>query len=135
MVAAPRVLYALSAQGELPRALSAVHPSRATPSVAILVSAVLVWLLTVSGTFVYLATFSALTRLLVYAGSCAALPVLRKQGGEAPVSIPFGPILAVLAVLLSLGVLATTSLAALRDVAVALALGLILRLIVRARRV
>jgi amino acid transporter len=134
MVAAPRVLYALSAQGELPRALSVVHPTRATPSVAILVSAVLVWLLTVSGTFVYLATFSALTRLLVYAGSCAALPVLRKQSGEAPVSIPFGQILAALAVLLSLGVLATTSLVALRDVAIALALGLILRLIVRRRQ-
>jgi amino acid transporter len=96
-------------------------------------SAVLIWLLTVSGTFVYLATFSALTRLLVYAGSCAALPVLRKQGGEAPVSIPFGQILAVLAVLLSLGVLATTSLVALRDVAIVLALGLALRLIVRLR--
>jgi amino acid transporter len=135
MVAAPRVLYALSLQGELPRALSFVHAIRGTPSVAIMTSAVLIWLLTVSGTFVYLATFSALTRLLVYAGSCAALPVLRKQGGEAPVSIPFGQILAVLAVLLSLGVLATTSLVSLRDVAIALVLGLALRLIVRLRRV
>jgi amino acid transporter len=133
MVAAPRVLYALSAQGELPRALSLVHAVRRTPYVAILASAVLVWLLTVSGTFIYLATFSALTRLVVYAGSCAALPVLRKQGGAAPVSIPFGQILAALAVLLSLGVLATTSLVALRDVVIVLALGLALRLIVRLR--
>jgi amino acid transporter len=134
MIAAPRVLYALSAQGELPRALSLVHAVRSTPYIAILTSAVLVWLLTVSGTFAYLATFSALTRLLVYAGSCAALPVLRKRGGEAPVSIPFGQILAAIAVLLSLGVLATTSLVALRDVAIALALGLALRLTVRLRR-
>jgi amino acid transporter len=133
MVAAPRVLYALSAQGELPRALSMVHAVRSTPYIAILTSAVLVWLLTVSGTFIYLATFSALTRLLVYAGSCAALPVLRKQSGEAPVSIPFGQILAVLAVLLSLAVLATTSLVALRDVAIVLALGLALRMAVRRR--
>jgi amino acid transporter len=133
MIAAPRVLYALSAQGELPRALSFVHAIRGTPTIAILTSAILVWLLTVSGTFIYLATFSALTRLLVYAGSCAALPVLRKQGGPAPVSIPFGQILAVLAVLLALGVLATTSLVALRDVAIVLALGLALRLIVRLR--
>jgi hypothetical protein len=43
--------------------------------------------------------------------------------------------LAVLAVLLSLGVLATTSLVSLRDVAIALVLGLALRLIVRLRRV
>jgi amino acid transporter len=69
MIAAPRVLYALSAQGELPRALSFVHAIRGTPTIAILTSAILVWLLTVSGTFIYLATFSALTRLLVYAGS------------------------------------------------------------------
>jgi hypothetical protein len=41
--------------------------------------------------------------------------------------------LAVLAVLLSLGVLATTSLVALRDVAIVLALGLALRMVVRLR--
>jgi amino acid transporter len=133
MVASPRVLYALSAQGELPRALSMVHALRGTPSLAILTSAFLVWLLTVSGTFVYLATFSALTRLLVYAASCAALPVLRKRDGTAPVSIPLGRILAALAVLLALGVITTTSMAALRDVAIALALGLVLRFTVRVR--
>jgi amino acid transporter len=133
MVASPRVLYALSAQGELPRALSMVHALRGTPSLAILTSAFLVWLLTVSGTFVYLATFSALTRLLVYAASCAALPVLRNRDGAAPVSIPLGRILAALAVLLALGVITTTSVAALRDVAIALALGLVLRFTVRVR--
>jgi amino acid transporter len=133
MVASPRVLYALSAQGELPRAFSMVHAIRGTPSLAILASAVLVWLLTVSGTFIYLATFSALTRLLVYAASCAALPVLRKRSGPAPVSIPFGRLCAVLAVLATFGVIATVSAAALRDVAIALALGLALRWAVRYR--
>lgn len=134
MVASPRVIYALSVQGELPRALSNVHALRGTPYVAILASAFLVWLLTISGTFIYLATFSALTRLLVYAASCAALPVLRKREGPAPLAIPFGRILAGLAVLLALGVIATTSVAALRDVAIALALGLLLRLAVRVAR-
>ena len=134
MVASPRVIYALSVQGELPRALSNVHALRGTPYVAILASAFLVWLLTISGTFIYLATFSALTRLLVYAASCAALPVLRKREGPAPLAIPFGRILAGLAVLLALGVIATTSVAALRDVAIALALGLLLRLAVRVGR-
>ena len=134
MVASPRVIYALSVQGELPRALSNVHALRGTPYVAILASAFLVWLLTISGTFIYLATFSALTRLLVYAASCAALPVLRKREGHAPLAIPFGRILAGLAVLLALGVIATTSVAALRDVAIALALGLLLRLAVRMGR-
>ena len=134
MVASPRVIYALSVQGELPRALSNVHALRGTPYVAILASAFLVWLLTISGTFIYLATFSALTRLLVYAASCAALPVLRKREGPAPLAIPFGRILAGLAVLLALGVIATTSVAALRDVAIALALGLLLRLAVRMGR-
>jgi amino acid transporter len=133
MVASPRVIFALAAQGELPRALSNVHTLRGTPYVAILASAFLVWLLTISGTFIYLATFSALTRLLVYAASCAALPVLRKREGPAPVAIPFGRILAVLAVLLALGVITTTSVAALRDVAIALALGLGLRWFVRSR--
>ena len=133
MVSSPRVLFALSVQGELPRALSSVHALRGTPYVAILASAVLVWLLTVSGTFIYLATFSALTRLLVYAASCAALPVLRGREGRALISLPFGQVLAGLTVLLSLGVIATNSVTALRDVAIAVALGLGLRWMIRSR--
>ena len=79
--------------------------------------------MTVSGTFVYLATFSAIARLLTYASTCGALIVLRRQAGPAPVSIPFGPTLAVIALATTASALASTSGAAVRDVSIALAAG------------
>src|SRR6185503_12864933 len=91
----PRVLYALAVQGDLPEILATVHTVRRTPWVAIVTSALLVWLMTVSGTFVYLATFSAIARLLTYASTAGALIVLRRRVGPAPIPMPLGPFLAI----------------------------------------
>jgi len=123
MMASPRVLYALAIQGDLPEVLAAVHPVRRTPWVAILTSALLVWLITVSGTFVYLATFSAIARVLTYASTSGALIVLRRRVGPAPIPIPLGPFLAIVALLSALVVLGSTTGTAVRDVSIAVVLG------------
>jgi amino acid transporter len=123
MMASPRVLYALAIQGDLPLVLAAVHPVRRTPWVAVLTSALLVWSMTVSGTFVYLATFSAIARLLTYASTSGALIVLRRRAGPAPLPIPLGPFLAVVALLSTVVALGSTTGAAIRDVSIATALG------------
>ena len=133
MIGGPRVPFALASRGDLPAALAAVHATRRTPSVAIVVSAVLVWVLTISSTFIYLATFSALSRLVTYASICAALLVLRRRDGPAPLPIPLGPLWAVLALLGTIAALATTTLAVVRDLAIALAVGLMLRWLVKRR--
>ena len=104
-----------------------MHPSRRTPSVAIVASAVLVWLLTISSTFVYLATFSALARLVTYASICVALLVLRRRDGPAPLPIPLGPLWAILALLGTIAALGTTTRPIIRDLAIALAVGLMVR--------
>jgi amino acid transporter len=127
MLNAPRVLLALAAHGDLPAALAGVHPTRRTPSVAIIGSGVVVWLLTISGTFAYLATFSAFSRLLTYGSICVALLALRRREGPAPLPIPFGPLWAVLALLGAGAALGTTTPAVIRDVAIALGIGLMLR--------
>ena len=85
------------------------------------------WLLTISSTFVYLATFSALSRLVTYASICAALLVLRRRDGPAPLPVPLGPLWAILALLGTIAALGTTTLPTIRDVAIALAVGLGLR--------
>jgi amino acid transporter len=131
MIGGPRLLFALAAQGDLPRVLAAVNPVRQTPGVAIVVTAVLFWLLTTSGTFVYLATFSTLSRLLAYASTCAALIVLRRREGAAPVSIPFGPVCAVIALVCTALALVTTTGTAVRDLAIAMVLGFGARLAVK----
>lgn len=127
MMASPRVLYALAVQGDMPMALAAVHPVSRVPSAAILTSALLVWVMTVSGTFVYLATFSAIARLLTYASTCAALIALRRHVGPAPISIPWGPSLAIVALLSSLLALGSTTGIAVRDVVIAVVLGWLAR--------
>ena len=124
MLALPRLLYALAAQGDLPRIVAGVNTKWRTPSVAIATSAVIVWTLTVSGTFVYLATFSAMARLLTYASTCAALLVLRRRDGPAPIAIPCGALWGVLALVYTVVALGTTSGTEVRDLTVAVILGM-----------
>jgi basic amino acid/polyamine antiporter, APA family len=131
MIVSPRVLYALGEQGDFPRAFARVNPIHHTPAVAIVTSAFVVWLLTVSGTFVYLATFSAMARLLMYASICAALITLRRQDGPAPITIPLGPLWSVVALLSSVLVLGTTTVNAVRDMLIAIGLGWALRTAVK----
>jgi amino acid transporter len=131
MLNTPRVLLALASHGDLPAVLGGVHATRRTPSVAIIGSGILVFLLTVSGTFVYLATFSAFSRLLTYGAICVALLVLRRRDGPAPLPIPLGPLWSGLALLGSLAALATTTPVVIRDVAIALGVGLLLRTMAR----
>jgi len=130
MLVAPRILYALGRSGDLPRVLAAVHPTHGTPQAAIIVMAFGSWLLAVTGTFVYITTVFVIARILTYGSTCAALLVLRKRDGTAPVPIPGGPVIAVLALACCVGVIASTSLVAVRDVAIAVAAGLLLRALV-----
>jgi APA family basic amino acid/polyamine antiporter len=122
MMVTPRLLYALAQQGDLPAAFARVGPIHRTPWVGIVGSALIVWVLTLSGTFVYLATFSATSRLLTYASTCAALIVLRRRKGPAPVSIPLGTLCSVLALLCTAAALATSTGTAVRDILIAVTL-------------
>lgn len=100
-LAAPRLLFALAEQRDLPQFFARVHPRWRTPHVAILVLATSVWLLAVYGNFVWNATLSAVSRLFVYGATCAALLVLRRRDDaarEAWFRLPAGRALAVLGI-------------------------------------
>jgi amino acid transporter len=84
MTAAPRVAFALGADGLLPRWFARVHGRYHTPANAILFTGVVVAALALSGSFVWLAVMSTLARLIVYAASIAALP----QAESATVASP-----------------------------------------------
>jgi amino acid transporter len=131
MITTPRILYALAAHGDLPLVLASVDPDRHTPALAILVSALTLWLLTVSGTFVYLATFSAMARLLMYGSTCAALIVFRRRDGQAPIPVPWGPVLAVLSLAASMAAIVATTGTEVRDLTIAVAIGWAVRAAVR----
>ncbi len=128
VLVAPRLLFAMAERGELPRWFGAVHPRTRTPNPAILVTAFVLLVLTLSGTFVYAATISVIARLLAYTTTCISLPVLRRKP-DAPAAqfrVPGGWILAGLALLLSIWLLSHTTWSQARDAAIAAAVGVVI---------
>jgi len=99
MLTTPRGIFAPAQAGELPALLGAVHPRWRTPYVSILVFAVLLWAFAQFASFSWNVTLSAVSRIVYYAGICAAVPVLRrKQPGAAAFRVPGGLTLPVLGV-------------------------------------
>lgn len=99
MISTPRLLFAFAEQGDLPRSFAAVHRRYRTPYVSILIFGGLVWLLAMFGSFSWNAKLSAVSRLITYALTCAALPTLRwKKPGLAKFRLPLGPAFAVLSI-------------------------------------
>ena len=99
MLTTPRGIFAPAQAGDLPAFLGAVHPRWRTPYVSILVFAVLLWAFSQFASFSWNVTLSAVSRIVYYAGICAAVPVLRrKQPGAAAFRVPGGVTLPVLGV-------------------------------------
>ena len=109
-----RMLFALSENGDLPHVLARIHPRFQTPSTSILVTTGLSLGLALSGSFVVLATASAVARLVVYAGVGAATLRLRKSRftGVLPTAnfrTPFGALVPILAIGVSMIILVGAS--------------------------
>jgi APA family basic amino acid/polyamine antiporter len=126
MLTGPRLLFALAEQGQIPAVFGATHPRFRTPWVALLVSAGLKLALAISGTFIYALTLSTIIRLLYFALTCAALPVLRRQysAQPAPFRVGGGPAVAALCVGLCGWLLLSSTGTEARDVALAAVAGL-----------
>lgn len=78
-----RLLFAMAEQRELPDALNRTHSKFKTPWVAIVLTAIVILILTIFSTFLTALAIATITRLLVYATTCLALPVFRNRG-DAP---------------------------------------------------
>ncbi len=72
----------MAQDGYLPKWLGEIHGKYNTPANSLIFLGGLVFLLAISGTFVYLAVASALIRMLAYAICILALPVIRKNADE-----------------------------------------------------
>jgi len=121
MISAPRLTFALARDGSFPRWFGRVHPNHHTPANSIVFFAALTLLLSVFGSFVWLAAMSALVRVLIYMACIGAMPRLRKRadatmskgfrvpGGWAIPAFAFGAS-AILLVQISLQSIAATAL-------------------------
>jgi APA family basic amino acid/polyamine antiporter len=74
-----RMLYALGRSGDLPSVFARLHPRYRTPGVSTLLFAAVAWVAALVGNFGELATLGALSRVLYYTATCAAVPVLRRK--------------------------------------------------------
>jgi len=111
LLSGSRTVYALAEHGDLPAIFARVHPEYRTPYVAIWFTAVVLVVLALTGSFVFLAAVSAVARLVVYLSACGATLRLRAADmtdrvAPAQFTAPFGPVIPVLAMAITLSILA-----------------------------
>jgi amino acid transporter len=99
-----RILYAMGERDQLPTVLARTHSRFRTPWVAIVLNGLIIFILTIQASFLTAVAIATITRLLVYATTCASLIVFRQRNDipPAPFLVPFG----VAAALLSLALIA-----------------------------
>lgn len=108
--ATPRLLFAMSENGQLPRLFTAMHQRHRTPVVAIVLTSGVTLGVALVSSFVSALTISAVVRLLAYATTCAALPVLRRRHDvPKPVfCVPAGFLVSAIALVLSVWLLSNS---------------------------
>ncbi len=100
-LAASRLPFAMAEQRELPEVVGRTHEKFKTPHISILVTAVAILALTTYSSFFSAVTIATVTRLLVYAATCLALPVFRSRDDpKAEFRAPFGIAAAVFSLIL-----------------------------------
>jgi APA family basic amino acid/polyamine antiporter len=128
ILSTPRILFAMSLDRAIPQSLAAVHSRFRTPHVAIIITATLMLALTLSSSLIYALTVSTIARLLAYGATCAALPALRRKKDAPPAyfTLPGGPVISIIAVLLSIWLLTNSTRQEARDSAIAVGVGLLI---------
>jgi amino acid transporter len=111
LLSGSRVPFAIAEQKQLPSMFAQIHQRFFTPHIAILSTAAVMLVLTLKSSFVAALTISAIARLVTYALTCAALPVLRRRA-DAPAAmfhVKGGTIIAIAALGLAIWLLANSS--------------------------
>jgi basic amino acid/polyamine antiporter, APA family len=112
LLAVPRSLFAFARDGFLPRQLCAVHARYRTPYVAVVLYALVILVLALSGSFQQLAVFSNLTAFVLYILAAIGMWVLRRRDvrtAGTPFVVPGGPIVPIAAAVLSAGLMVETA--------------------------
>ena len=128
ILAASRLTFAMGEGGELPRWLGRTHRRFRTPHLAILTTVAVMVALTLWSTFSTQVKISAITRLLSYAVTCAALIGLRRRSDAPPALFraPVGVALAVASLVLAAWLLSNSTRDDARDTAIAAGIGIII---------
>lgn len=136
LLSGSRVPFAIAERNQLPAFVGRVHHRFFTPYVSILITGALMFVLTLKSSFVAALTISALARLVTYAATCLALPVLRKKK-EAPAAgfhVRGGTLIAILCLILIVWLLLNSTLYEAIVAAIAAAVGFLVFLAYRLYR-
>ncbi len=136
VLSASRVPFAIAEQKQLPSFLARVHPRFFTPHISIVITTALMLALTLKSSFVAALTISTIARLVAYALTCAALPVLRRNpdAPRAHFRLLGGPVIAVAALLLAVWLLMNSTLYEAIATTIAAAVGLVVYFVYRFMR-
>ena len=106
VIFASRTTFAMAHDGSLPIWFGKVHEKYRTPVNSLIFQAAFVFLLAISGTFVYLAVAGALARMFGYAICILALPAVRRNADAQTLKnatkIPFGYLISLVGLLVCL---------------------------------
>ena len=127
MLAASRVVFAMAEHRQLSTRLARTNPRSHAPVAAVLVTAAVMLVMALMGSFIGALTISTVARLLVYVSTCGALPVLRRRPAitGAAFTVPGGWLVSVTAMVVSAWLLIHAPLQELLPVSGAVAVGLI----------
>ena len=124
-LAGPRVLFAMAERGHMPASLAGLHPRFLTPLAAIVVITTGGVALAITGTFTYLLGLNVITRLVQYlVTALAVFPLRRREPEAAPFVVPAAAVVVPFTVIACLVLMTRSSVNELRDIVIALLLGL-----------
>jgi amino acid transporter len=127
MLIGSRLPYALSEEKQLPGFLAFIHKKFQTPTWSLLLFAAVAFLVSASGTFVYAVSISVISKVMILGIVCASLIKLRKTetGNFAYFKLRFGKTLAIWGIIISGGLLMSSTINEFRDTLITLMIGVI----------
>ncbi len=128
MLVGSRLPFAFSAENQFPKVFSFMHPKYKTPTLSLALFTGITLIVSITNSFIYAATISAITRVMIYGIVCMALIRLRNKDAAITdhFKIPYGNFIAAAGLLVSLWLLSSSKLTELRDVAIAVSVGLVI---------
>lgn len=131
MLIGSRLPYALSKEKQLPGFLAYIQRKFQTPTWSLLLFALVAFLVSVSGTFIYAVSISVISKVMILGIVCAALIKLRKMDTDktAFFKLRYGNTLAILGMLICIALLLSSKANEFRDTLVTLAIGVLIFII------
>ena len=128
MLVGSRLPFAFSEEKQFPTVFSFIHPTYKTPTWSLLLFIAITIIVSITNTFIYAVTISVLTRVMIYGIVCITLLRLRKKQATQTdfFKIPYGNVIAITGILITTWLLSSSKLNELRDIGIAISIGLII---------